>query len=117
MSLFEMISVNSDRFVGTPIDGDELDASSSPAPIIAQPPDPDCDASIVIVVVAVTPVKLKVTKSVVHDTDDKVAADAADAPNAINVAKAITLIFFIILSFYVDMILQRSPDQMSSDDL
>ena len=96
--LSEMISVNSDRFVGTPIEGDESDASSSPAPIIDQPPEPDCDASIVIEVVSVTPVKLKVTKSVVHDIDDKVAADAADAPNAIVVAKAIRLNFLMVLS-------------------
>ena len=98
VSLFEMISVNSDRFVGTPIDGDDSEPSSSPAPMIDQL-EPDCDASIVTAVVPVTPVKLNVTRSVEHVTDDNVAADAEDAPSAITAAAANRLIFFMILSF------------------
>ena len=96
--LFEMISMNSDRFVGTPIDGDASEPSSSPAPMIDQL-EPDCDASIVTLVVPVTPEKLNVTRSDVHVTDDNVAADAEDAPSAITAAAANRLIFFMILSF------------------
>ena len=96
--LFEMISMNSDRFVGTPIDGDDSEPSSSPAPMIDQL-EPDCDASIVTLVTPDTPEKLNVTRSDVHVTDDNVAADAEDAPSAITAAAANRLIFFMILSF------------------
>ena len=96
--LFDIISMNSERFVGTPIEGEASDPSSSPAPIIDQF-EPLCDASIVTDVASVTPEKLNVTRSDEQVTEDNEAAEAEDAQSEIIEATTNRLTFFMLLSY------------------